>query len=188
MSFLRNPRLTLGARLVVGGFFIVASVHKIAEPPDFAKVIHNYDLVPSPWIHLAALFLPWLELLAGAALAAGVPVRAAALWRRRSPGPLARALDALVPGGAAVTGLLSVTFIAALSYNLYRGHPTICGCFSTYEESLSMTDADKFAQMWREVFINGGLLLLSLQVLVATGERASEEKRGVREAAPAAAA
>lgn len=146
MSRLQNRWLTLAARLVLGGSFIYASWHSIADPPDFAKAVYNYKLLPSHLIHLAALFLPWLELFAGVALVSGVALR----------------------GGAAVTGLLALVFIAALSYNLYRGHPTICGCFSTFAEGGSLSATEKFAMMRREVLIDCGLFLLALQVLYAS--------------------
>lgn len=143
MSFLRNPWLTLALRLVLGGFFIAAAYHKIADPPDFAKAVYNYKIVPGEFLHVMALFLPWFEALAGLALLSGVGVR----------------------GGAAATFLLSAVFLAALSYNLYRGHPTICGCFTKFAAGQGLTDAEKFAKMWREVFLDCGLLLVATLVL-----------------------
>lgn len=146
MGFLRNKWLTRVARLVLGGFFIYASYHKVVDPPDFAKSIYNYKIVPGELIHFSALFLAWLELIAGIAVLTGMGLR----------------------GGAALLGCLCVVFIVALSYNLTRCHPTACGCFATYEESLTKTDGEKYFEMWREIFLNAGLLLLVLQALWAT--------------------
>lgn len=146
MSFLRNIWVTRIASLVLGGFFIYASWHKITDPPDFAKVIFNYKLVPGSFINLVAIFMPWVELLAGIAVVTG-------LGRR---------------GGALCLGLLSALFIAALGYNLYRGHPTICGCFSGYTAGMTMTNAEKFFQMKRELAVNAGLILLAFQILWST--------------------
>lgn len=114
---------------VLGCVFVVASWHKIMDPPDFAKIVYNYRVVPPFLINLMAIYLPWLELLAGLALIFGVLQRGAAL----------------------VVGGLALVFIAALSLNLWRGHPTICGCFDTYARGVSMTEAEKFAKMWREI-------------------------------------
>ena len=146
MGFLRNKWLTWVSRLVIGVFFVVASYHKILDPPDFAKAIYNYKIVPGELIHLSALFLAWLELIAGLAVITGLGLR----------------------GGAAILGCLCTVFIVALSYNLVRCHPTICGCFSTYAESLTKTDDQKYFEMWREILLDSGLLLLSLQILWAT--------------------
>jgi uncharacterized membrane protein YphA (DoxX/SURF4 family) len=146
MSFFENRWLTLAARLFLGGFFLYASWHKIADPPDFAKVIYNYKLLPADLIHLFALFLPWVEALAGLALVSGIGLC----------------------GGAAAAGLLSLVFIAALSFNLYRGHPTICGCLGTFAEGKSLSDAEKFASMRYDVFRDCGLFLLAAQILFAS--------------------
>ena len=143
MNFLANKWLTLITRFVLGGFFIYASYHKIADPPDFAKIIYNYKLVPGEWIHLAAMFLPWLELFAGVAVITGLGLR----------------------GGTVLLGGLALVFIVALSYNLARCHPTICGCFSTHAENVSLTDEQKFAKMYREIALDAGIFLIALQVL-----------------------
>jgi len=148
-AFFESPVLTWIARLALGGFFIYASWHKIGDPPDFAKSIYNYKIVPGELIHISALFLAWLELAAGIAVITGLGLR----------------------GGTVILGLLCVVFIVALSYNLTRCHPTICGCFSTYEESLTKTDAEKFFEMKREIALDAGLLLLSLQILWAKRKR-----------------
>ncbi|MBI4605630.1 MAG: hypothetical protein HY721_27000 [Planctomycetes bacterium] len=181
---LKNKWLTVVSCLVLGGFFVVASAHKIADPPDFAKTVHNYKLVPWYLINLVAIFLPWFELLAG--LAVGVPAlvwllpRALKVEGKLPVGPEALArTDALRLGGVIGLAFLSAVFIAALGYNLYRGHPTFCGCFSTFEGvGKHMTEAEKFWQMKREVLVNAGLILLAFQILHASRrgapERASE--------------
>ena len=143
MSFLSNRWLTWAASLVVGGFFIYSSYHKILDPPDFAKAVYNFCLVPDELLHLPAIYLPWFELVAGLAVAIG-------LGRR---------------GGAFGLGFLTFIFIVVLGFNLYRGHPTICGCFSKFEDGTSWTDEIKFAKMWKELFLDVGLLLLCLQIL-----------------------
>jgi uncharacterized membrane protein YphA (DoxX/SURF4 family) len=145
--FLKNRWLTLATSLVLGGFFISAALsHKISDPPDFAKAVFNYKILPWYLINIFAIYLPWVELIAGAAVLSGI-------WRR---------------GGTLALAILCAVFIAALSYNLYRGHPTICGCFNTYEEGLKWTDEVKFAKMRAEILLDAGLLVLAAQILYAT--------------------
>ena len=97
------------ARLFMGGVFLYASFDKILHPAAFAEAVYNYQILPDAAVNLAALTLPWLELLLGICLIAGV-------W---------------LPGAALLsTGLLTV-FIAALEYNKMRGLDIHCGCFST---------------------------------------------------------
>lgn len=127
------------AALGLGGAFIWASYHKIADPPDFAKIVYNYKIVPPQLINLAAIYLPWFELLAGIALVTGVCRRGAAL-------------------GA---GLLALIFIAALSFNLHRGHPTICGCFDTHAQGVLMTREEKFFKMKREIALDSLFAVLA---------------------------
>ncbi len=100
-------------RLVMGGVFLYASYDKILHPQAFAKAVYNYQILPDALVNLAALVLPWLEMLIGICLVAGV-------W---------------LPGATAIsTGLLAV-FIGALIFNLARGLDIHCGCFSTQTEA-----------------------------------------------------
>ena len=89
----------IAARLIMAGIFIYASIDKIAHPAAFAKDVYNYQILPDALINLTALVLPWLELLLGLCLLAGI-------W---------------LPGAVlAVNGLL-IVFLAALVFNLARG-------------------------------------------------------------------
>lgn len=146
MRVLKNPWFTFFVSLLLGCTFAYSSYHKILDPPDFAKIVYNYKLVPGELINLVAIYMPWFELVAGLAVITGIGRR----------------------GGALGLGLICAVFIVALSYNLYRGHPTICGCFSTFAENKALTDAEKFSKMRQELFIDVGLLLASLQILWAT--------------------
>jgi uncharacterized membrane protein YphA (DoxX/SURF4 family) len=107
----------LGARLILAGIFIYASLNKIAHPAAFAKDVYNYQILPDALINLTALVLPWLELFLGLCLLAGI-------W---------------LPGAVlTVNGLLGV-FLAALVFNLARGLDINCGCFSTGSEAPAMS-------------------------------------------------
>jgi uncharacterized membrane protein YphA (DoxX/SURF4 family) len=105
--WLTHPWLVLAAEVALGVIFILAALPKIADPPAFAHMIYNYRMLPGGLVNVLALFLPWFELFAGAALVLGV-------WRR--------------PAGVAVA-LLLLVFVAAIAFNLTRGHAVDCGCF-----------------------------------------------------------
>ena len=128
---------------------MVAALGKVGDPPGFAKAIWNYQLFPGFVIHPAALALPWLELLCGAALCLGLWTRAAATW---------------------IT-LLLLAFLAALTLNLARHHPVDCGCFQT--QGRSLTEAERMADMRWAILRDLGLLGLAAQVLLA-GRRTNQ--------------
>jgi len=104
---LKNKTLLVIFRLVLGGLFVYAGVVKVLDPLDFAQNIRNYRLVGQSLSFMAAVVLPWLEILAGVALAAGI-------WKRAS---------ALI-----ITGLL-VFFILLTLVTIARGLDVECGCF-----------------------------------------------------------
>ena len=145
MSLLRNTWLTWASSFVLGGFFLYACWHKIVDPPDFLNIVYNYKIVPAAYINGAAIFMPWIELFAGLAVVTGIGRRGGALW----------------------LSLMLVVFIGALAFNLYRGHPTICGCTDTHEAGLKMTDEQKFWQMKTDILRDVGLFLLAIQVQIA---------------------
>ncbi len=94
-------------RLIVGGVFIWAAVSKIPQAGDLARSMAQFKLVPQPLILPFSYFLPWLELLCGAALIVGIWIRSAALW----------------------ANALLVIFTLALAANIIRGIEADCGCF-----------------------------------------------------------
>ena len=140
-ALLRDRWLSLGCRLLVGGLFVAAALGKIADPPAFAHAIWNYQILPVEAVNAAALFIPWLELLAGTALVAGVYRRGAALL---------------------VFGLL-VVFSAALGWNIVRGVGIDCGCFSV--PAAPRSHAEQILAMKWDLARDLGLLLVAAQVL-----------------------
>lgn len=104
---IKNKTLLVLFRLVLGGLFVYAGVVKVLDPLDFAQNIRNYRLVGQTLSFIAAVVLPWLEILAGVALASGV-------WKRAS---------ALI-----ISGLL-VFFILLTLVTIARGLDVDCGCF-----------------------------------------------------------
>jgi uncharacterized membrane protein YphA (DoxX/SURF4 family) len=101
------------SRILLGGVFIWASWDKIMDPSAFAQAIANYQIVPPGTGNLAALILPWIELVCGACLILNC-------WTR---------------GGALITAALTLVFMGALGYNIFRGVDVNCGCFTLDEEA-----------------------------------------------------
>ena len=139
---LTHPWLTVRTQIALGVFFIVAALPKIADPPSFAHMVYNYRLLPGPLVNLAALTMPWAELLMGVALICGI-------WRRTA---------------ASLVGVLLVVFIVAVSVNLLRGNAIDCGCFDVADAGKSVEE--RFHDMWIVILRDVGMLLLVAQGLL----------------------
>jgi len=107
--FFEKKEVQFLLRLILGGLFIYASIHKLAEPAEFAKIIYNYKLFPDFLIYPMAIIVPWLELTAGFFLVTGMYPRAAAV----------------------IISIMLCAFIIALTMNMVRGLDFNCGCFSS---------------------------------------------------------
>lgn len=57
-------------RLLLGAVFLLASFDKILHPQAFAQTVYNYQILTDGFVNLAAIMLPWLELLLGVCLSA----------------------------------------------------------------------------------------------------------------------
>jgi len=115
VSWLRNPWLHRALGLVLGGIFLYAAHAKILDPRPLVTIIWNYRILPPGPVNLMAIYMPWMELLAGIALVTGFKRRAAALCS---------------------SGLL-IAFMVALGINAVRGVNVACGCFSTSAEDVN---------------------------------------------------
>ena len=136
VSLLRNPWLSLIARLVVGGIYVYAAVDKIIHPDEFAKIVHNYHILPDPLVNVFALVLPWLELICGIALILGTRVL----------------------GASTILAGLTAVFIVAVGINMARGVNIACGCFSTSSQARRLGTT--------LLIEDAALLLLALHVLM----------------------
>ena len=118
---------------VIAGVFIYAGALKVVDPAAFAKDISNFHMVPWTLGVGLAFYLPWLEMICGAALFFG---------RLRS-------------GAIGILTGLTAVFIAATILARLRGIDVNCGCFGSASKDLSFG--------WHMVIdfaILGGLLLL----------------------------
>ncbi|HSH09598.1 MAG TPA: MauE/DoxX family redox-associated membrane protein [Oceanipulchritudo sp.] len=118
--------------LVVCGFFLVAGLLKASDPAEFALSILRYRLVGEKLAWIAALWLPWLEMIAALAL----------LWPR------------LRHAGIWLIFLLLLMFEVSLASAAWRGLDIDCGCLgSGTETSVEMA-------LIRNLVLMGSLLVL----------------------------
>jgi len=113
----RNRTALLVFRIVLGGLFVYAGAVKVLEPLGFAQDIRNYNLVGPSLSFIAAVVLPWLEILAGVALVAGI-------WKH---------------GAALVISGLLVFFIALTVVTMIRGLDVDCGCFGAIDRKAGLS-------------------------------------------------
>lgn len=110
---IRRKSAFILCRVVLGGIFVYASWDKILDPAAFARIIDNYQILSASMGRLAALFLPWLELVCGICLVIN-------RWTR---------------GSAVIVAGLMVVFMGALGYNIYQGIDINCGCFTLTDKT-----------------------------------------------------
>ena len=108
MSLMSNKYLLIALRIIVGGVFIYASLNKLMDQEAFAKAIYNYKFLPSALINIFAIVLPYLELITGLLLIAGIYLR----------------------GSSFLIALMLIMFIIALTQAYARGLDINCACFS----------------------------------------------------------
>lgn len=127
----------LGARLLLGGFFIYSGFLKSAAPAqEFAAVIEMYKVIPVSLTLWAAYFMSWTELYLGGFVIFGIFTRLGVL---------------------AISGLL-IIFELLLFSVLIRGIPmSDCGCFG----------AGGSHSMFYEIIQNAVLLLVALAAFKA---------------------
>jgi putative oxidoreductase len=98
-------------RWILGALLVWAALSKIANPLEFYSGVAAYQMpLPALALRAGAMVLPWLELICGLLLLAGLWTRAAAGW-------------ALV---------LFVLFAVATGQAWARGLEISCGCFNLH--------------------------------------------------------
>jgi len=145
LSLSRNPRVHLLLRLLLGAFFVFASLDKIASPAAFARIVYQWQVIGPVPSNLVAVTLPWIELVAGLLLVAGV-------WRRES---------------ALVIALLLVVFLVAAGSVMARGIDVEnCGCVS-----LAKTESGAWPPPWMKgvgwFLVSRNLVLLAAALVLA---------------------
>ena len=136
-DILKDRYTVLIFRMVLGLVFVYASLDKIANPQDLAKIIYNYKILPSFLVNIFAITLPWIELICGLFLIGGIFVESSSL----------------------VIFFLLIIFIMGTSINVFiRGIDINCGCFTT-----SLAAKKSGAELVLRQII---LLLVSLQIFL----------------------
>ncbi|RBY89683.1 MauE/DoxX family redox-associated membrane protein [Blastococcus sp. TF02A-30] len=130
-----GPWLATGARLLVGGVFLVAGLLKFPDPAAVERAVRAYRLLPEALVPPVAFGLPVVEVAVGLALLAGVFVRTAAL----------------------ASAVLLVLFLVGVGSAWARGLRIDCGCFGDGGE----VGAGKTAYP-AEIARDVGLLLVAL--------------------------
>ena len=95
------------ARLGLAAVFLISGVLKAVDPDATYVAVRAYDVLPRAAVAIVAAVLPWLEIVLGLVLLAGLATRAAAM---------------------AAAGLLLV-FLAGVTQAWARGLAIDCGCF-----------------------------------------------------------
>lgn len=97
----------LSCRLILGAVFLWAGVVKARDPVAFSWDIEGYGVIWGSAAALAALYLPWLEIITGGALVFRRPVR----------------------GALIIAAVMLGVFLVALVQAWARGLDVHCGCF-----------------------------------------------------------
>lgn len=127
------------ARGVLAAIFLGSALGKMQHKAHFRSAVEEYNLLPKHFVRPFAYWLPRVELAVGLMLLLG--------WRTQ---PVAIG-----------SGMLLITFIAAMGINLLRGrHDLDCGCRGTRHRQKIGAGA-----LTRNFF----LLLISLQVALWGG-------------------
>ena len=124
-NFIRKMNLPFFSRVILGAIFIYASLEKIADPISFSSTIDNYHISPIQVNNIAALIIPWIELIIGLCLITGV----------------------FLDGASLISIGLMAFFIFIISQAYARGISLNCGCFKSVSDS-SMLDLRK-EMLWR---------------------------------------
>jgi uncharacterized membrane protein YphA (DoxX/SURF4 family) len=99
--------MVTGARLLLGGVFVVAGVLKLPDPAAAVRAVRAYQLLPESLVGPVAFGLPVIEIAVGLALLLGVFVRTASI----------------------ASAVLLAVFIGAVGSAWARGLQIDCGCF-----------------------------------------------------------
>ena len=112
----------LGLSLLLGGVFVFAGVGKLRDLAAFAADVVAFRLVPGGVSDVLAVYLPWLEVLAGASLLGP-------RGRAGHGGPRTQGWRVLRRGGLVLLIGMLVVFTAVLFSAAWRGLDLTCGCF-----------------------------------------------------------
>jgi len=140
--------ISIIARLALAVLFIYMGLVKAMDPVQFLKMVHEYEMVHSPFLlNLIASTLPWFEVFCGAALLCGIAVRGTALLL----------IAMLIPFTILVTKrALAIASARSLAFCAVKFN---CGC------------GNGEVLICHKILENTGLLLLAAWLLVGYGRQ-----------------
>lgn len=100
-------------RIGIALLFVSTGALKLIDPEGFATDVANYQVLPGATAGLMAVFLPPLEMIAGAAL----------LWPR------------YLRGAALLCACMLLAFALAMAQSKIRGIDLECGCFGALADA-----------------------------------------------------
>lgn len=121
------------AQLLFGALFLWSGFLKVLDPLSFADAVRNFRIVGDPYAVLLAMWIPWVEIVAGVAVM----------------------FDRWKQAGATILVGALLSFTAAVISAWVRGLDISCGCFG--EES-AVNYPVKLLQ--NTLLIGWGILLL----------------------------
>ncbi len=132
--------------IVLGLIFIYSAVPKILEVEYFARAVRNYRILPV-WSHnIVALWMPWMELIAGFCLVFKV-------WER---------------GGATLILGMMVIFLIAVISAVLRGLDIDCGCFGRTASQLARAQKVGYQKIAENLAMTVTAILILLPVNLYT--------------------
>jgi uncharacterized membrane protein YphA (DoxX/SURF4 family) len=167
VSLLRNSWLHLVLRVALGGFFLYASVGKIADPAAFAKAVYQWQVTGPVLSNLVAVVLPWVEAIAGLMLIVG-------LWKREA---------------ALTIGLMLIVFIVAAGSVMARGIDVEnCGCFAPAAAAAQHAERAWYEGVGWFLVVRNAVMLAAALLLAFVDPRRSATTAPAAGAVPAAPA
>ncbi len=149
---LRNWIVIL-CRAILAAVFIVAAIGKIQRPEEFASAVVAFRILPMPLVNIAAITMPWIELLVGVAIL----------------------FPAFVQSSALIMVAMNTAFITAALLAIARGLDIECGCFSLSHAHETVG--------WRLVVRDVVFLAMCAIVYVQTQPRREESTLGAAQLA-----
>jgi putative oxidoreductase len=130
MNNARDSKLKIVVRWILGVLLVWASLSKIADPQEFYISIAAYKVaLPGVLLRLAAMILPWLELLCGLLLLGRIWTRAALVWAM----------------------VMFAVFVVATGQAWVRGLEISCGCFNLRAFGLDPASGKAFVRFIESV-------------------------------------
>ena len=106
-NFIQTKRFQLILRVGLGIFLSLSGLAKIMDLATFGRAVNSFGLLPSNWVALVTIAIPYLELILGLMLLLNFYART-----------------------AYVTALtMLIVFTALSAYKYFSGDISDCGCF-----------------------------------------------------------